>query len=111
MPVYHVSPAVDWIPLVVMLSLSVVVEARVFINNVSRFRSCHVTLHGDWLIMPCMLTTWHAYRSLYFKRDKQWHSSTVTAQHAKAMGTDVAYDNGTCALEFLNAYNALASYL
>ena len=55
----------------------------------------------DWLCHSCLQPGMRI--SVYFKRDKQWHDGIVTAQHAKAMGTDVAYDNGTRALEFLNA--------
>ena len=52
----------------------------------------------DWLCHACLQPGMRI--AVYFKRNKQWHDSTVTAQHPKAMDTEVAYDDGTRALEF-----------
>ena len=55
----------------------------------------------DWLCHKCIQPGMRI--AVFMKRDKQWHHGTVRAQHAQSIGTEVAYDNGSRALENLNA--------
>ena len=57
--------------------------------------------HDDWLCHSCIQPGMRI--SVYHKKDKAWHDGTVRAQLSDSMGTEVAYDDGSRALESLGA--------